>query len=338
MDQLFSPLLPIEKSRWKSFLVSWGGQILVLAFILNVNLLYPQALPEARYVLINLVATPPPVPQEPQPVNPKLIPKIKPVEIPVSENAIHVPPLPQPVKREIPIKAPEINDKAASLPSLPEVKAAAPKVIATNVFSTGSSAMPTTTKPASKVQTGGFGDPNGIPATGTPGKRANIAGVGSFDLPAGPGQGNGTGGSRGTPGVVASAGFGNGIATGSGSGGIARREIQQGGFGDARSATEEPKKKAVPAAAPTTPVEVVFKPNPVYTEEGRRLKIEGEVRLEVLFTATGKVQVLRVVGGLGHGLDEAAITAAQQIRFKPAQREGQAVDSTAVLRIVFQLA
>ena len=338
MDQPFSPLLPTEKSRWKPFLASWGGQILALAFLLNLNLIFPQALPEVRYVLINLTTTPPPVPQEPQPVNPKLIPKIKPIEVPVSESAIHVPPLPKPPKQETPVKAPEFKDKTASLPSLPKVEASAPKVIATNVFSTGSSAMPTTTKPASKVQTGGFGDPNGIPATGTPGKRANIAGVGSFDLPAGPGQGNGTGGSRGTPGVVASAGFGNGVAIGSGSGGTSRREIQQGGFGDARAISEEPKKKALPAAAPTTPVEVVFKPNPIYTEEGRKLKIEGEVRLEVLFTAAGRVQVLRVVDGLGHGLDEAAVRAAEQIRFKPAQREGQAVDSTAVLRIIFQLA
>jgi len=338
MHQPFSPLLPTEKSRWKPFLASWGGQIFALAFVLNLNLIFPQALPEARYVLVNLVATPPPLPHEPQPVNPKLIPKIKPVEVPVSETAIHVPPLPQAPKKETPVKPPQINDKTANLPALPEIKASAPKVIATNVFSTGSSAMPTTTKPASKVQTGGFGDPNGIPATGTPGKRANIAGVGSFDLPSGPGQGNGTGGSRGTPGVVASAGFGNGVAIGNGSGGTSRREIQQGGFGDARALSEEPKKKALPVAAPTTPVEVVFKPNPVYTEEGRKLKIEGEVKLEVLFTATGKVQVLRVVDGLGHGLDEAAMRAAEQIRFKPAQREGQAVDSTAMLRIIFQLA
>ena len=337
MDQPFSPLLPPERSRWKVFLASWAGQLLALGFLLSLNLIFPQALPEAHYVLINLVATPPPVPHEPQPVNPKLIPKIKPVEVPVSESAIRVPPLPQPHKQE-PVKAPDLKDNVASLPTLPQVKASAPRVIATNVFSTGSSAMPTTTKPAEKVQTGGFGDPNGIPATGTPGKRANIAGVGSFDLPAGPGNGNGTGGSRGTPGVVASAGFGNGVATGNGSGGTSRREIQQGGFGDVRTVSEEPRKKVVPAAAPTTPVEVVFKPNPIYTEEGRKLKIEGEVKLEVLFTATGKVQVLRVVGGLGHGLDEAAVRAAQQIRFKPAQREGQPVDSTAVLRIIFQLA
>jgi TonB family protein len=199
--------------------------------------------------------------------------------------------------------------------------------------------MPTTTRPASQVQTGGFGDPNGIPATGTPGKRANIAGRGSFDLPSGPGYGNGTGGSRGVPGVVASAGFGNGIAIGGGTGGMGRREVRQGGFGDARAPVEdEPKKRLAANTSPLTPVEILYKPKPTYTEEGRRLKIEGEVRLEVIFTADGKVQVLRVLQGLGHGLDQAAVRAAEQIRFKPAQREGQAVDSAATLRIVFQLA
>jgi len=48
--------------------------------------------------------------------------------------------------------------------------------------------------------------------------------------------------------------------------------------------------------------------------------------------------VVRVIRGLGHGLDEAAVQAAQQIHFKPALQDGQPADSTAVLHIVFQLA
>jgi len=48
--------------------------------------------------------------------------------------------------------------------------------------------------------------------------------------------------------------------------------------------------------------------------------------------------VVRVVKGLGHGLDEAAVRAAQQIRFKPASRGGNAVDFPATVHIVFQLA
>ena len=55
-------------------------------------------------------------------------------------------------------------------------------------------------------------------------------------------------------------------------------------------------------------------------------------------TGSGKLRVVRVIRGLGHGLDENAIQAAQQIHFKPALRDGQPADSTAVLHIVFQLA
>jgi hypothetical protein len=44
------------------------------------------------------------------------------------------------------------------------------------------------------------------------------------------------------------------------------------------------------------------------------------------------------VRGLGHGLDETAIAAANKMRFKPAMRAGQPVDSTAVVHVVFQLA
>jgi outer membrane biosynthesis protein TonB len=41
---------------------------------------------------------------------------------------------------------------------------------------------------------------------------------------------------------------------------------------------------------------------------------------------------------MGHGLDEAAIEAANKIRFKPAVRNGLPVDSTAIVHVVFQLA
>ena len=86
------------------------------------------------------------------------------------------------------------------------------------------------------------------------------------------------------------------------------------------------------------PAEVTFKPLPVYTDEARKLRIEGEVLLEVVFESSGKLQILRVVRGLGHGLDEAAVRATEKIRFKPAQRDGQLTDSTAVLHIIFQIA
>jgi len=42
--------------------------------------------------------------------------------------------------------------------------------------------------------------------------------------------------------------------------------------------------------------------------------------------------------GLGHGLDEAAVRAAEQIQFKPALKDGHPADFEAVLHIMFQLA
>jgi TonB family protein len=215
------------------------------------------------------------------------------------------------------------------------------QLVRTNVFSTGSSAAPTMAAAPAKVQTGGFGDPNGVPATENHGKPVNIAQLGSFDLPGGPGSGNGTGGSRGAKGVVSSAGFGNGVASGDDSGGTSasRGTVRQGGFGDADATlAQQLRKPVVNEVAKKTPVEIISKPTPIYTDEARKLRIEGEVLLEVMFEASGRLRVLRVVHGLGHGLDENAQRAAEQIRFKPAMRDGQPADSTATVHIIFQLA
>jgi hypothetical protein len=57
-----------------------------------------------------------------------------------------------------------------------------------------------------------------------------------------------------------------------------------------------------------------------------------------MFGANGELHVNRVVRGLGHGLDEAAVNAANKIKFKPAQRNGSAVSSTAIVHVMFQLA
>jgi TonB family protein len=158
-------------------------------------------------------------------------------------------------------------------------------------------------------------------------------------MPAGPGYGNGSGGSRGVRGTIRSAGFGNGIASAGSAGSQGRTDVRESGFGDLNASTRTTEKK--PRAAIKSelqPVEILFKPNPIYTEEGRRLRVQGEVLVEVVFSASGELRVLRVTQGLGHGLDEAALRAAEQIRFKPASRGGQPIDSTATLHIVFQLA
>ena len=53
---------------------------------------------------------------------------------------------------------------------------------------------------------------------------------------------------------------------------------------------------------------------------------------------SGQVVVQGVLRGLGHGLDEEARRVAQQIRFRPATRDGRPVDLTTNITITFQLA
>jgi TonB family protein len=197
---------------------------------------------------------------------------------------------------------------------------------------------PTLNVSAEKVQTGGFGDPNGLKGTGKQGAKLYAAQAGGFDMPPGPGQGNGSGGAKGMKGTVASADFGSGIATGGkGDGRSSGGGVATGGFGS-EQVVHGPKVAQAESGPATTPVEITFKPQPAYTDEARGLKLEGEVLLEVSFSANGTLHVNRVVRGLGHGLDETAIAAANKMRFKPALRMGQPVDSTAIVHVTFQMA
>jgi TonB family protein len=113
-------------------------------------------------------------------------------------------------------------------------------------------------------------------------------------------------------------------------------EVQTSGF-DQRASAPAPPSAAASTKPIDQPVEIVFKPTPEYSDEARSARIEGTVSLELEFTATGDVRVLRVVRGLGHGLDEAAQRAALRIRFKPAQSDGRPVDSRATVHITFRL-
>jgi TonB family protein len=246
---------------------------------------------------------------------------------------------PKPQPQEVEPPKVTMNNFAPAV--LTQTSGARPVLVHTGEFA-GSSVTPTVNAPISKVQTGGFGDPNGLkPSDNSKANGKLIASAaGSFDMPIGAGQGNGSGGAKGIKGTVASADFGSGVATGGHGDGRAggRGNVQTSGFGSQEVAQNTPHVQRMDSGPASTPVEIISKPNPVYTEEARNLKLEGEVLLEVEFAANGQLHVNRVVRGLGHGLDEAAIAAANKMRFKPAQRSGQAIDSTAIVHVVFQLA
>jgi protein TonB len=76
---------------------------------------------------------------------------------------------------------------------------------------------------------------------------------------------------------------------------------------------------------------------PAYTDSARRAHVEGRVRLELTVNERGEVTGARVLKGLGYGLDEAAIAAAQRLRFRPATRCKQAVAAPFILAMRFVL-
>jgi TonB family protein len=153
---------------------------------------------------------------------------------------------------------------------------------------------------------------------------------------AGFGTGVGVVAGGGGKGVVAAGGFDATTGGGGGGGGRAPQTVKASDFDTRAAQTAAPQ---VTQKAPTeVALQILSKPTPAYTDEARAMKIEGEVALEVEFMATGEVKVMRIVRGLGHGLDESAIRAVKGVRFKPAQRDGQAVDVRTTVNIVFQLA
>jgi TonB family protein len=104
-----------------------------------------------------------------------------------------------------------------------------------------------------------------------------------------------------------------------------------------QSTANHPSRRFEAADRPTE-LDILEKPRPEYTEEARRLRIEGDVLVQALFEASGRIRILRIVRGLGHGLDESAVRAATAIRFRPAMERGRATDTVAVVHIQFQLA
>jgi TonB family protein len=333
-------ILPERKIDKRALVTSYALMVFLTLILINIGLLFPDRMPYKQYRVTSLIPMPALRP-EPEPikvVKPEVRAKLLPAAPVFDKPKLVVP-------REVrhlapePVEAPKVVINQFQAPQIKMTAGGArPQLLHTGDFA-GSSVAPTVNAAVEKVQTGGFGDPNGLKGTGKEGAKLYAAQAGGFDMPAGPGQGNGSGGAKGIKGKIASADFGNGIATGGkGDGRSGGAGVATGGFGSEQVVHSGPKIAQNNAGPATTPVEITYKPQPVYTEEARGLKLEGEVLLEVLFTANGTLHVNRVVRGLGHGLDEAAIAAANKMRFKPAQRMGQPVDSTAIVHVTFQIA
>jgi TonB family protein len=324
-------ILPDPPSRVGAFGAGFGLECVALAAVLIV----PIFMPHQMVVAAKAWATPitAPIISEWKPDPPK------PVVKPVVKKVVAVKEPPKPVEVAVEVPKPKVYTPVISSPIVAKTvvkKEVAPDLEAAKLPTPvlASSAIPTLKKPREEVQTGGFGDPNSVPDNHNTTRAPNMTQAGGFDMPAGPGSGNGTGGAKGAKGAVGSSGFGDQVAQG-GTGHVGG-SVQQGLFGDEKAGGPEVKKAAM--VDRYKPMEVVFVPKPEYSAEARQRKIEGDVVLQVTFSASGEVKVLRVVQGLGYGLDEAAESAARQIRFHPAEQDGQPVDTTANVRMKCELA
>lgn len=329
-NPLGETILATGKARVVPFSTAVFANAVLLFLLWLAGVLVPPSLRDVKQSLITNLVNPLPV-HASKPIKPRrAAPPIAEPSLAEKEPILTRPAIPIPVPVAPVLK---VATRAKTAAPDNDLMSSSPHPVDPSL---GSSAIPNLKKPREEVQTGGFGDPNGVPSNGNKDRSPNVEQLGSYDLPSGPGNGNGPGGRRGASGVVASAGFGDGVAT---AGKQTRTgAVQQGLFASERAGTNVPKVKQVAESPRSTPVEILFKPKPTYTDYARANNIEGEVLLEVTFTASGQVNVGRVVQALGYGLEDAAEAAARQIRFKPAQQDGVPVDSTAIVHITFELA
>jgi TonB family protein len=83
--------------------------------------------------------------------------------------------------------------------------------------------------------------------------------------------------------------------------------------------------------------EVIYQVTPDYSEQARKSKYQGTVVLSLVVQKDGTVRDIRVTTSLGMGLDEKAIEAVKQWRFRPGMKGGQPVDVSAMIEVTFRL-
>ena len=335
-------LLPRPERNPASLITSTVINGLILIAILYVGAMARQTINQHRYeetMLILPAKEPPPTPKVKIPVPPP--PRLPQVKFEAPKINLPKPePRPElkPIQMEAKLAAPAIKAGRPAVILAPQPKAA----LAAAAMPAQDSHVKFSTAPVH------FGQTFGVTPNPNASRPATVAAIG-----------NPYGGMRGPAvaphGRVGSTGFGNGSKFGSNAGVVGK--VASAGIPGATGTAHllEGRGRVAAAGIPSAPtvqvaalrttaepkstnLEVLSKPAVQYTSEARQLKAQGNVILRVTFTANGQVVVRGVMHGLGYGLDEEARRVAQQIRFRPATRNGQAVDMTTNITITFQLA
>jgi protein TonB len=284
---------------------------------------------------------------EPEPMKPKILPKLPP-----PPKIVQAPPkikLPDVVKLSDPPKIPQIKMAAV----VPIVQPAPPKLVqappAPKVVNLAQ-AQPATVAPSAHPAAVSLGQqnnpiaPSNRPATsainlgnrGLAGMPASNTGMGATKVSLGSGSPSSS--NMAGNGARAVAGVKLGVTGGTGPMNSTGRVAGPVNLGQ-NQPPPMPKPSAPTQAATRSGPRVLFKPRPQYTEEAVKLHLEGVVSVRLRVSSSGAVQVLGITSGLGHGLDESARAAVQATRFQPAiDASGAPIDWEGVVNVAFQLA
>src|SRR5262249_17070533 len=86
-----------------------------------------------------------------------------------------------------------------------------------------------------------------------------------------------------------------------------------------------------------SPPRLIFKVEPEYSEAARKAKYQGTVLLGLEVNTAGEPQNIKVARSLGLGLDEKAIEAVKQWRFKPGTKDGKPATLQTTIEVTFRL-
>jgi len=91
-----------------------------------------------------------------------------------------------------------------------------------------------------------------------------------------------------------------------------------------------------PITGKVTPV-AIYTPDPQYTEEARKAKIQGTVTLSLTVGTDGRAHDVKVLRPLGYGLDDKAVEAVQSWKWEPALDQGVPIESKMNMDVHFML-
>lgn len=102
-------------------------------------------------------------------------------------------------------------------------------------------------------------------------------------------------------------------------------------------ATPEATEQVLKAKEVTRKAVVIYKPEPLYTEQARREQLTGSVRINLVLSANGDVTNAKIEYGLKEGLSESSLEALRAIQFLPAEKDGRRVSQYASIIYNFNI-